>query len=468
MTGLESLPTGLPECPRCAALEALVLDLLRRVAALEERLNQNSRNSHKPPSQDPPNAPARPDKARSKRKPGGQPGHEGKKRDLLPIEDVDEVVPYLPASCEHCGASLPKAPSPGDPPPVRHQVFELPERLCRITESQGHARTCTCGHVTRAQIPPEILASNFGPRLVAVASFLSGACHISKRQVEEVLADIFGVRVALGSVVNMEQETTQALQAPHEEAGEAVQMASAKNLDETGWKVRGGKAWLWVAASATVAFFVIHASRGKKGLDALLQGMRLGVFTSDRWGAYNKRGVRFRQVCWAHLLRDFQKLVDRGGESAKIGSAAKEIGEWIFLAWKDFKTGGIDRETLQKCLRPFRHNLKNVLTEGLRVKDTKTVHFCENLLALEPAIWTFLRCEGVEPTNNPAERLLRKGVLWRKGSFGTWSNNGSRFVERILTVVQTRRLQRRPVLGFLVEAVSARRAGQSAPKLIYT
>jgi transposase len=447
-------------------LEVLLEKALNRIAVLEERLNQNSRNSHKPPSQDPPNAPARQPKAPSKRKPGGQPGHEGKKRDLLPIEEVDKVIPYLPNNCERCGSSLPEAPSAEDPPPFRHQVGELPERLCEVTEHQAHARTCGCGHVTRAEIPAEILASNFGPRLVAVASFLSGACHLSKRQVEEVLEDVFGIRIALGTVINMEQETTEALQAAHQEAGEAVQAASAKNLDETGWKVRGGKAWLWVAATATVAFFVIHASRGKKGLGALLRGIRVGVFTSDRWGAYNKRAVRFRQVCWAHLLRDFQKLIDRGGQSAKIGTAAKDIGEWLFLAWKDFKTGGIDRETLQQCLRPFRHKLKNILNDGLRVKDTKTVHFCENLLALEPAMWTFMRCEGVEPTNNHAERLLRKGVLWRKGSFGTWSNNGSRFVERILTVVQTRRLQGRPVLTFLVEAVAASRVGQPAPRLI--
>jgi transposase len=322
--------------------------------------------------------------------------------------------------------------------------------------------------VTWGEIPPDILASNFGPRLVATSAFLSGSCHLSKRQVEEVMEDVIEVPqgIGLGTVVNMEREATDALEAPYEAAGEVVRQAGAKNLDETGWKVHGARAWLWVAATTLVCFFAIHASRGRAGFRALLQGVRKGIFTSDRWGVYRQRAVRFRQVCWAHLLRDFQKLIDRGGQSAEIGRKGKDIGTWVFTLWKDFKAGLIDRGTLQQCLRPLKQDLATVLTEGLEVADPKTVHFCENLLALEPAIWTFARCEGVEPTNNHAERLLRKGVLWRKGSFGNWSDAGSRFVERILTVVQTRRLQKQPVLSFLVEAVRAHRAGSPAPCLV--
>jgi transposase len=470
---VEKLPAGLPGCPRCAALEEQLRELrevlkkaLERIAVLEERVGQNSRNSHRPPSQDPPNAPPRGGKEPTGRKPGGQLGHEGKNRGLLPPDQIQRFVPYIPTECARCGAALPAKAGPADPPPTRHQVAEAPERLCEVWEHQGHGRTCTCGYVTWAEIPPEIMASSFGPRLVAISAFLSGVCHLSKRQVEEVIEDILGVPLALGSVVNMESETTEAMQTPYKEAADAVRDAPAKNLDETGWKVHGVKSWLWVAGTAMVCVFAIHASRGRSGLRALLQGARKGIFTSDRWGVYRKRAVRFRQLCWSHLLRDFQKLVERGGESAKIGRKAKEVGTWVFVAWKDFQTGGIDRETLELCLRSPRNELAKILTAGLKVADKKTVHFCENLLALEPAIWTFIRCEGIEPTNNHAERLLRKGVLWRKGSFGTWSDGGSRFVERILTIVQTRRLQKLPVLNFLVEAVRANRAGQAAPSLL--
>jgi transposase len=477
MEEVEKLPRGAPGCARCAALEkkheelkVVLKKALERIGILEERVGQNSRNSSKPPSQDPPNAPPRPRKELSERKPGGQPGHEGKNRGLLPPDQVQHFVKYVPTECERCGEELTAEPRPADPSPLRHQVAEVPERLCEVWEHQAHGRRCSCGHVTWGKIPAEFAGSCFGPRLVGISAFLSGSCHLSKRQVEEVMEDVLRVPqgIGLGSVVNMEREVTEALEVPHLTAGEAVREAPAKNLDETGWKVHGSKTWLWVATTSLVAFYAIHLSRGRKGLRALLSGIRRGIFTTDRLAVYNRRATRFRQICWAHLLRDFQKLIDRGGESAKIGRQAKEIGGDLFLLWRDFKMGGIDRETLKQCLRPLREELNAVLNAGLKVTQKKTVTFCENLLALGPALWTFARCEGVEPTNNHAERMLRKGVLWRKGSFGTWSDAGSRFVERILTVVQTCRLQKKPVLSFLVEAVRAHRAGQAAPALLNT
>ncbi|MGQ9588850.1 MAG: IS66 family transposase [Planctomycetota bacterium] len=191
-----------------------------------------------------------------------------------------------------------------------------------------------------------------------------------------------------------------------------------------------------------------------------------GVFTSERRGVYRERAVRFRQLYWAHLLRHYEKLVDRGGESAEIGRKAKDIETRVFTLSKDFQAGLIDRETLKQCLRPLKEGPAAVLTEALEVADPKTVHVSENLLALEPAICSSARSEEVEPTNNHAERLLRQGVLSRKGSFGNSSDAGFRFVERILTVVQTRRLQKQPVLGLLREAVRAHRAGKPAPCLV--
>jgi transposase len=283
-----------------------------------------------------------------------------------------------------------------------------------------------------------------------------------------IFEDVLGIPVALGTISNMEAEVSDALEAPYEEAAEAVRQADAKNLDETSWKDNNKTVWMWTAATATIALIAIHTHRGIRGLKALLGGVLRGVFSSDRWKAYGIRALRCRQICWAHLVRDFQKLIDRGGEGARIGSQAKELAGRLFIIWRDFKEGGIDRATLPFAMRWVRKDFQVLLKRGRKLRDEKAATFCQNLLDLEPALWSFLRREGVEPTNNHAERVLRRGVLWRKRSFGSRSERGARFAERILTAVQTRRLQGKPVFPFLVEAVKAHRAGLRAPSLIPT
>ena len=480
MKGVESSEPTSPACPNCAKLAARVAELEalvatlqqlletahKRIQALEERLGQNSRNSHKPPSSDPRQGPRLNPKPPSGRNPGGQLGHEGKNRGLLPPDQVDHFVAHVPEKCTNCHAPLPK-PGPDAQPSIRHQVADLPPKACEVTEHQGFSVTCDCGHVNHALIPEEVLTSSFGPRLTALASFLSGASQVSRRQTEEIFEDVLGVPngIALGTVSNMEAEVTKAIEAPYQEAAEAVRKAEAKNLDETSWKDRNKTVWMWTAATATVAYLVIHAHRGFRGLRALLAGVHRGIFTSDRWKVYGVRALRFRQICWAHLVRDFQKLIDRGGESVRIGQKATELAGHLFTIWHDFKSGGIDRPTLQLAMRWVRKDFQVLLKRGTKLADGKSATFCQNLLDLEPALWTFLRCEGVEPTNNHAERILRRGVLWRKRSFGSRSERGARFAERILTVVQTRRLQRKRVFPFLVEALEAYRAGKAAPSL---
>lgn len=455
---------GLPGCPGCAARDHRISVLEARVAKLEELVRRDSKNSHTPPSADP-NRQA--EKRATGRKRGGQPGHEGTTRELLAVEAVDEVIIHRPLACESCHAPLPARQAEGDPQPVRHQVWELRERPCSVTEHQAHACTCPkCGHVTHAEIPPEITSSSFGPKLAATGSFLTGACGISRRQVGEVFEDVLGVPISVGSVSNLEKEMSTAMTEVHEEAGVHVREAATKNLDETGWKQRGKKCWLWVGATALAAYFVIHPSRGKAGLKALMGRVLKGVFNSDRWHIYAARARRMRQVCWSHLQRDFQKLVERGGQSKGIGQRAKDVAQDLFLIWRDFKTGGIDRETLRMGLQPIQKQFESVMLEGTRVAPQATATFCQNLLDLGPALWTFSRVEGVEPTNNHAERVLRRAVIWRKRSFGADSEDGCRFVERVMTAVMSRRLQRRPVLAFLEAAIRAHRAGQPAPPLI--
>jgi len=256
-----------------------------------------------------------------------------------------------------------------------------------------------------------------------------------------------------------------ALQAAHAEAQEAVRDAKVKNVDETGWKLAGKKHWLWLASTTSVACYLIHAGRGAAGFMALMGGKLKGIFISDRWGVYDRIHLSCRQLCWAHLQRDFQKLIDLGGAGKKYGEAGLATAKILFGEWHSFRGGG-SRRALQTELEPVRENMRTWLEDGARCSSRKAAALCGNLLKLEPAMWTFLYKKGVEPTNNHGERMARSGVLWRKIAFGCHSERGCRFVERILTVVQTRRLQGRPVLDFLQRSLLAYRQGETAPELL--
>lgn len=453
-------------CPGCRQRGGIIAELLRRVADLETtvrdlqaRLGQNSSNSSLPPSANPPGAP-KPAAKKTGRRPGGQPGHPARLRHLLPPERVSRTEVFLPTHCGRCRADLPGAAGPHDPPPLRFQTIDLPAVTAVVVEYQSHARTCAaCGEVTHAAIPAAVRAHAILPRLSATLSYLSGCHGLSRRAVEEIAEAVFAAPVSLGTVANLEREMSAALAPAHAAALEAVREAPVKHADETSWKRRGRLCWLWAAATARVAAFVIHARRGAVGLTALLGAEIRGIVCSDRWGPYGRVPASRRQVCWAHLKRDFQKVVDGGGPDATVGKRGLRVVKEVFAAWHLFRGGGRARAQLLRALEPLERRLNKILLEGaIRGADAK--------LALEPALWTFARVEGVEPTNNHQERLLRRAVLWRKRSFGSWSDEGCRFVERVLTVVQTLRLQDRGVLDFLHEALEAHRAGRPTPQLI--
>jgi transposase len=466
-------PVALPLCSGCRERDARIADLEQQVAALQAKLGKlgdkvrrNASNSSIPPSTNPPDAPKPTTKKPTGRKRGGQPGHPGNARRRLPPERVQHTIPFVPLYCDHCEKPLPETPGPDDPEPTWHQYAELPKAAAVVTEFQGHARTCSCGHVTRALIPEEFRRDSIGPRLAATLSYLSGSPHVSKRGIEEICETVFQVPISLGTIKNLEQEMSSALQAAHAEAQKAVQQAPVKHVDETGWKQAGRKRWLWGAATTTVVCFVIHATRSVAGLRALLGGVLKGLFISDRWSVYQCLAVCRRQLCWAHLKRDFQKLVDRGGPSQSIGQRGLDVVAALFEAWHAFRRGQLSRRQLQERLEPARSALRLLLEEGTRCPETKTATFCQNLLDVEPALWTFLHRAGVDPTNNLIERLVRSAVLWRKIAFGSQSEEGCRFVERILTVVGTLRLQQRPVLEFLVDSLRAHRDDCPPPKLL--
>jgi len=445
---------------RVAALEALVRDL-------QARLGINASNSSLPPSANPPQAPKPVVKPKSRRKPGGQPGHPPHLKRLLPLERVDHFTLYLPDACPGCRTALPAEAGPDDPAPTRFQTIELPPVVAVVTEHQGHRRTCPgCGAVAHAAIPRAVLAHSVGPRLTATLSYFAGCHGVSKRGVEEIAEAVFDAPVALGTVARLEHEVSAALAAPHREAVAAVRAAAVKHADETSWKKKGRLCWLWAAATAGAAAFLIHTGRGAAGLTALLGEEIEGVLCSDRWHVYRRVPAERRQVCWAHLKRDFQKIIDRGGPGTAVGREGRKIVKKVFAAWHAFRDGRLTREQLETALAPVVRRMNRVLVEGLIGDDPTTAAFCDNLLRLEEALWTFARVEGVEPTNNFMERLVRRAVLWRKRSFGCWSEAGCRFVERILTVVQTRRLQNKSALEYLHQALVAHRTCQPCPKLL--
>jgi transposase len=452
---------------RVAELEAIIPRLEAVIRDLRAQLGRHAGNSSLPPSANPPAAPKPVVKEPTGRAPGGQPGHAPCQRIRLPANRVQQVIDHVPTTCGRCQHTLRAAPGPTDPPPTWHQVAELPTVAAIITEHRGHTRTCPhCGTRTHAPVPADIRGRVAGPRLTAAITYLSGARHDSKRGVEDVVETLFGVPVSLGTVAAAEQEMSAALATAHAEAVAAVRAAAAKNVDETGWKQAGRLCWLWAGVIRTATCFQVHARRGLDGLRALLGDDPTGVVVSDRWSAYNRLAVQDRQLCWAHLKRDFQAMVDRGGSAKPIGNELLCFAEDLFLFWRRVRDGTWQRATLRRNIDELRPGFHDVLERGAKCGCAKTEAVCRNLLDLEPALWTFARVEGVEPTNNAAERAVRPAVLWRRRSFGCHSETGCRFVERILTTVQTLRQQGRPVFDFLVEAITAHRQGQPTPKLL--
>lgn len=448
-------------------VQAYLATLEQLVAALTARLGQTSRNSSRPPSSDPPGILKPPTGGALGRRPGGQPGHPGRARAMLTTEQVDEVIVCVPERCAGCGATLPATAGPTDPVDERRQVHELPPVAVVVTEYRLAGRRCTgCGQTTRASLPVGVGAAGCGPRLTAVSATLSGRYRLSKRETAQCLGDLFGVDVSVGTVSALEQRVSAALEPVVAAAQAAVQQTAVVNMDETGWRQARQRAWLWTMVTATVTVFHINRSRGGAVARALLGSAWSGVLGSDRGTMYLWWDRQRRQVCWAHLKRDFQKLVDWGPGPRPIGERLLALEVQVFAHWQRFRTGDLDRAGLQTALAPVPAELEQVLAEGALSGHAVAQPVCRNLLNLGPALWTFARVEGVAPTNNAAEQALRPAVLWRKGSFGTHSPDGSRFVERMLTVSASCRQQRRSLLTFLVDALSAAHLGQPHPSLL--
>lgn len=448
-----------------ATLQALVARLEAEVRDLRARLGLNSTNSHKPPSSDAPSSPPRPAKPSTGRPPGAQPGHEGVTRSLLPVGQVEKVVPVVPKRCRGCHRVLAEAPGAADPLPLRHQVTDVPPFVAKVTEYRLEGRLCECGVITHASLPSGVPSGVIGPRLQAITSLLTGRYHLSRRDVVEAVDVLFGAEVSLGTIVDLEAKTAAVLEQPYREVAAAVRAAPVVHADETSWRQRRKRMWLWIAVTVAHALFRLDPNRSREAFERLLGDFE-GILVTDRWSAYDHLPLEQRQICWAHLKRDFKKVLDRGGPAAEIGQAGLDLVERIFEPWHAFKRAEIDRQRLGLQLVPVKERLRAILDRGATNEDHKTAAFCGNLSKLWPALWTFAEREGVEPTNNDAERPLRPGVIWRKISFGCHSPGGCRFVERILTTVATLRKQRRSVLDFLEAAIRTRLRRRAPPSLL--
>ena len=452
---------------RISELEIENRALKDEVRVLKSRLGENSSNSSKPPSSDPPWIQPKQQKPPSGRPKGGQKGHPGHHRELMPQNNDIRTEHHYPETCEHCGTSLKDNPLDLLMEALRHQVIDIPLLAATIVDHLLHSVKCpTCRKVTRAKLPEDVTWSPFGPGLQATVALLTGRYRLSRREAEGFLQDILGIKLSLGSVCAIEQTVSAAIEAPVEEIQATAAKAPVVNVDETGWQEGKRRAWLWSAVTPELAIFHINYKRGKDAALQLLGSDFQGIVGSDRWKAYRCIPIERRGICHAHLKRDFEKMVSLGG-------ASKSIGEWglaeevrMFDLWERFKNGEITRQTLAEEFVPLKARMKRLLTRGQRCGDKKTEGMCKDILWHWKALWTFVSVEGVEPTNNAAERVLRKGVLWRKGSFGTQSESGSRFVERILTVAETCRRQGVKLMDFIVDAVKARTAGKPAPSLV--
>ena len=465
---------------RLGRLEQQHQDLQNQQQLLQEQLNRNSSNSSQSPSSDSPQVEKKRRSSRkSGRKRGGQPGHKGRHRHLFAAEECESVTDHYPESCNCCGTSL----NGEDPNPYRHQTVEIPPVSPVVNEYRLHQRMCdACGHATRAALPEGVSAQVYGPRVTATVGVLSGMYRHSQRMVQQAMLDLFRIPMSLGSVNNLRQQASEAVAEPVETAKQYVQQQPVVGSDETsfpqgnvdGKNPNNRKGWLWVVVTPLVTVFQVFLSRSQQSAQALLGEAFGGNLVSDRHSAYNWIALVCRQVCWAHLKRDFTKIAERTGVSQAIGEALLEQEKQLFNLWHRVRDGTLTRSEFIEMVQPIRTQVKSLLSQGasyqIGAKEktplAKTVRTCRRLLKVEPALWLFVTVEGVEPTNNDSERALRPAVIWRRISFGSQTEAGSVFVARMLTVMATLRAQDRNVLEYMTQACQAAREGKPAPSLL--
>ena len=436
MSSVKRTPITIP--PELAAemtpaVQTFAESLLARIAYLEGRLGLSPQNSSLPPSSQHPHAKPKPRKGKGKKKRGGQPGHPKHERPLIPTDQCNEVQSLKPTECRKCGEML----AGNDAEPLRHQVWELPEIKPLVTEYQRHRLKCPCcGETTCAELPAGVPQGQSGPRLMAFTALLMAYYRQSKRRTAEFLTTLLGQPCCAALTVKMQEQVNAAARSAYEELAAQLPTEEHVNADESPTKEKNRKAWLWTFVAQAFTVFTVRATRAATAVDELLTGVFSGVVTCDRAKMYWR--ARRLQWCWAHLKRDFQRLIDQGDNQAKrLGYDLRRMTCKLFEHWGNYHDGKISRAAFVRRMAPVRREVERLLLRGLASGNKSLVGMCRELHEHRDWLWTFVRCEGVEPTNNAGERALRHAVIWRKLSFGTQSAAGSRFVETMLTVIET-------------------------------
>lgn len=454
-------------------VKAAFARLEARIAALEKQVKEHSAKSPKatPHNSSLPSSTVHPHndkdktgnkKPKSKRKRGGQKGHKKHSRELVPPEQCNEIIECHPDACRRCGGTLIADANA----PKRHQVWEIPPIEPIISEYRLHRGNCPCcGISTQATLPAGVPSGQCGPRLAAFTGLLMGHFRQSKRRAASFLGDLLNVPCSAAWTVKIQNRVSEAIAEPYEELRQQLCKQRQLFVDESPTKQHKTKAWLWVAVAPMFTVFGIFLNRKRESLRSFIGDYSGVILNCDRAKMYFD-GKRV-QWCWAHLKRDIQKLIDHDDKQVKrLGHDLKRQQQLLFQHWRRYKEGEIRWETFRRLIRPIRNQFNSLLVRGSFSGNAKLIGFCDGLLSHRDWLWTFTTVRGIEPTNNDAERALRPAVIYRKLSFGTQSNSGSRYLERILTVSETCRRQSRSAYEFLVEAMEAKFADRPAPSLI--
>ena len=454
-----------------------------RVAQLEEQKGRSSRNSSQPPSTNGPGfKPRGKDKAKGTgRKRGGQKGHPGRGRDLLPSEKCAEGHDHLPDRCGSCGTCLEGAKEGAAP--WRHQIVDIPPVTPIVIEHRLHQLLCPhCNAATRAVLPAGVETGGYGPRLTALVGRLCSTYHLSHQKIQRLLDEAFGVQISTGGISCIRRRLNDFLEYPVGEALLWLQAQPILQADETSYRVgnadgnnpedRGG--WLWVVGNQWVRVFDLRLSRSSAVAQQLIGEAYSGILNCDRYGAYNFLSLLQRQFCWAHLRRDLIAMAERSGVSREIGQELLALQEDLFSLWHAWQDGSISRLALEVAATGIRQafgaKLEWAVDLGVRPSETtplaRTLGTCRALLKNFTALWTFLAHPDVEPTNNASERALRSAVIARKLSLGVQSEWGGQLVARLLSVTTSLEQQGRAAMDFLMELMVAHREGRPLPSLI--
>ena len=443
-----------------AALKKRITMLEKRIEELERLLGMNSRNSSKPPSSDPPGMSVVLPKRRRKKR-GARNGHQPHLRKLLPPNMVKQRFELKPHVCTCGGTNLEKTSEE----PLRHQIVDIPPIEPQVTEYVQYMYRCKdCGELIYQSLPDELKRKHFGPGTLSIVGILTGILNTSKRKALAILNEVFSVPMSLGGLSNCEAQLADALQQPYNETAEHVRCQDVAHADETGWP-RGNKqkGWLWVFCCATAAFFMVHANRSQQAARKLIGGFA-GKLVSDRYNAYNFYKL-IRQICWAHLKRDFKAISEAKAAIGKDGQELYGLAKKILKMRARVRDGTLQWRTFQNRMPPLMARVEELLEQAGKGKSALSGK-CRRIIKHRKYLWTFVYDQSVEPTNNLAERIVRQGVLWRKSSFGTQSERGAHYVERILTVCATCRLQGRSIIEYLREACNCHLSGIPTPSLI--